>query len=87
MKCILISPKEKREEADLQGIFIEDIYGQRGILKNHAEIITQLKDNSLVRLKKNEEELKFRLGKNSFFKFNNNEGIILSQQFLRAEEY
>jgi F0F1-type ATP synthase epsilon subunit len=81
-KCTLVSALEKKEFPEVQGIFVETITGQRGILPHHINIVAQLKDNSQVRIQTPEGELRFTIGRGSYFQFKDNIGIILTQEYM-----
>lgn len=87
IKCTIVSVLDKRIEDNCEGIFLETITGQRGILVDHIPIISELKENSLIRLKKESKEIKFILGQHSFLQFKNNECLILTRSFTEAQTY
>jgi F-type H+-transporting ATPase subunit epsilon len=87
LSCTFISPTEKLAQENLEGIFLKTTEGERGLLKNHAPLVARLKDNSTIRLKTSSGEMKFSIGPNTFFQFQDNAGIVLTQRFVRLEQY
>jgi len=87
LKCTFTSPLEKHEESGITGIFLRTVEGDIGILRDHIPIVTALKAGSHVRLKKDIGELRFRIGENSFFKFDQNEGFILTGSYSLENDY
>ena len=86
MKCTICSPLEKKTEDALTGIFVETVTGHRGILKDHMPIVVELRTGSYVRVKMNIGEVRYKIGASSFFKFSENEGIVLTQTFQQEEQ-
>ena len=91
LKCTFVSPTKKIQRENLDGIYIKTITGERGILKDHIPLVCKLQNNSVVRLKKKNEKKseveKYLVGTESYLQFKNNEAIILTQDFLKTEEY
>ena len=81
LKCTLLSAVDKREETALEGIFVQAVTGELGILENHLPIIAQLKANSRLRLKTAAAPKYYTLGQNSFLYFQDNTALILTQSF------
>lgn len=85
LKVTIVSPLEKYTADGLEALYLETVDGERGILQNHIAIVAQLKTNSLVRLKTAAAETRLRVGAGAFFKFSNNEAVILAQNFAKEE--
>lgn len=87
LKCTFASATESLEESALEGIFVQSVTGELGILRDHLPIVVKLKDNSLVRLKTEKNQKKYLVGKNTFLQFSKNEALILAQSFSEAKNY
>ncbi len=82
LKCTIVSPRQKKIIDGLDGIFLQTTTGEMGILTDHIAIVTQLRDGSLARLKTAAgDEIRVRLGTSSFFRFDKNEGLLLTADF------
>jgi F0F1-type ATP synthase epsilon subunit len=82
LECSIASPLDRYDTGELEGIFVRTVTGERGLLRGHIRIVAQLRDNSLVRLKTLAGgEIVVRIGRNSFFQFKDNRGIVLTSEF------
>ena len=85
LKCTLVSSTECLEESALEGIFVQSILGELGILQDHTPLLAKLKDNSVVRLKGAKTQKYYTVGNNTFFQLAKNEAIILTQSFSETK--
>ena len=81
LKCILVSATDRLEEIDLEGVFVQAVTGELGVLRNHLPLVAKLKNNSVLRLKTARDQKFYTLGNNSFLHFSNNEAVVLTQSF------
>jgi len=66
---------------------VKSSHRRAGEPANHLSRLTQLRDGSLVRLKATSgRDIRARIGGNSFFRFQKNEGIIQTKEFKLQEE-
>jgi len=87
LKCVLVSIAQKLTEENVTEIYLESTLGHFGVLPQHLPIIVKLKDDSLIRLKREIGELKFHVGPHSFFKFKDGQGMVLTDDFQKVLEY
>jgi F0F1-type ATP synthase epsilon subunit len=81
ISCIMVSPLERREESGLQAVYCRTVSGERGLLTGHAALVARLEDGSLLRLQRGEGgEIRYRLGRDSFLRFADNQAVILSSE-------
>ena len=81
LKCTLLSAVDQLEETELEGVFVQAVTGELGLLKNHQSIIAKLKDNSQIRLKTAAAQKYYLLGQNNFLYFTDNTAVVLTQSF------
>ena len=81
MKCTLVSITDKQEEPEVNGIFVQAVNGELGILTGHAPLIAKLRDCSPARLETAAGSKVFTLGTDSFLRFAGQEATILTSHF------
>ncbi len=82
LRCTIVSPAQKKVIEGLEGIFLKTVTGEIGILTGHIAIVTQLRDGTVARLKAaGAREIRVQIGASSFFRFDADEGTILTEDF------
>jgi F0F1-type ATP synthase epsilon subunit len=87
LKCTIVSPTQKKVIEGLEGVFLRTTAGAIGVLTGHIAIVTQLREGETARLKvAGGAEIRVRLGASSFFRFEKDEGTVLTEEFTVSGE-
>lgn len=81
MKLLVASPLENRNFEGIESISVTTVEGERGILRGHIGLVCALKKGSAVRLVTPAGQVRLRVGEDSFLRFRDDEGVLVTRSY------
>jgi len=86
MKLLVASPLENRNFEDIESISIMTVEGERGILRGHIGLVCALEAGSVVWLATPAGQVRLLVGEDSFLRFRNDEGVLVTRSYTVEEK-